>query len=93
MELDAMYVISFMAQCHDLSFLAFCRYFQAVWKTVPAYYPGVVSSDRNFLSQSLKKYILTKDTDRSLYPVIYFFQIFQTCSESLADSLMSQANA
>lgn len=89
MELNAMYIISFMAQCHDLSFLAFCRYFEAVGKTVPAYYPGVVSSDGNFLSQSLKEYIVTKDTDRSLHSVIYFFQIFQTCSESLTDSLMS----
>ena len=81
MELNTMYIVGLMADCHDLSFLTFCRYFQAIGKTFPADYPGMVSSNRDFFSQPFKKQILVKDGNRSLYPMIYFFEIFQTCSK------------
>ena len=90
MELNTMYIVGLMADCHDLSFLTFCRYFQAIGKTFPADYPGMVSSNRDFFSQPFKKQILVKDGNRSLYPMIYFFEIFQTCSESFADGLMTE---
>ena len=92
MELNTMYIVGLMADCHDLSFLTFCRYFQAIGKTFPADYPGMVSSNRDFFSQPFKKQILVKDGNRSLYPMIYFFEIFQTCSESFADGLMTEAD-
>ena len=51
MELNTMYIVGLMADCHDLSFLTFCRYFQAIGKTFPADYPGMITSDRYLFAQ------------------------------------------
>ena len=93
MELNTMYIVGLMADCHDLSFLTFSSYLQALGKTFPADYPGMITSDRYLFAQPFKKYVFLQDADRCLYTVIYFFQVFQSCTKSLADGLMSQTNA
>ena len=55
MELNTMYIVGLMADCHDLSFLTFCRYFQTIGKTFPADYPGMVSFQQGFLFPTLQK--------------------------------------
>ena len=74
-----------------MSFLTFSSYLQALGKTFPADYPGMITSDRYLFAQPFKKYVFLQDADRCLYTVIYFFQVFQSCTKSLADGLMSQA--
>lgn len=93
MELYAVDVMLAVALCHDLSFWADRRHFEAGRQIVARHHPRVVSSYRELLGDALENIVFFRPETRSLYAVEDIGQVDEPCAKSLADGLMAEAYA
>ena len=91
MELYAVDVMLAVAQCHDLSFWADRRHFEAGRQIVARHHPRVVSSTD--CRDALENIVFFRPETRSLYAVEDIGQVDEPCAKGLADGLMAEAYA
>src|SRR5574344_26177 len=92
MKLDAAYVIVFVFEPHNLSFVTFCRNLQTVGKFLFGYHPRVVTAHHNALGQSFEYFIISKLSALCGYSVEHVAEVDQLGTEHFADGLMTEAD-
>ena len=92
MELNAVYIIITVTQCHDLSVITLCRNLQAVREAIAANDPTVVPSHYYSPGKPVEYRVNTKLSALGSHSMIDVRKIGQCCAKHFAYCLMSKAH-
>lgn len=92
MELYAVDIILLMAQSHDLTFIALCRYLYAFWQVFLRNDPRMIASYGETVGYSVEDSIVMKVRCLRCHTMKDLRKVRQLCAESLAYRLMTETD-